>query len=416
MSLPEHGVPKEQLLAELTALKVDDARWQDGRTFGLVYDGGPSVHAVAAAASDLFLHENALNTRAVPSLGRLQREVVAAVADLLGGSEAAGFVTSGGTESILMAVKGARERFRAERGVARAEILLGDSAHAAFHKAAHTFGLDVRVVPVRPDGRADADGFAAAVTDRTALVVASAPSYPHGVVDPVADLAAVAAAAGANCHVDACMGGFVLPFMELDGEHVPPWDFRVPGVTSISVDVHKLGYSPKGASVILWRDRELRRWQTYVFEDWAGGFYASPNMQGTRSGAPMAAAWAVMHHLGIDGYRRLTRRTIDATRRITTGVRAIDGLDLVAEPDAHLLAVRTADGWEDRLDVFAVGDALAARGWYLDRQHRPDSLHLTVSAGNAPVVDEFLTDLAEAVASSLGRRVDDRSTSYATLD
>jgi len=217
-------------------------------------------------------------------------------------------------------------------------------------------------------------------------------------------------------HVDACMGGFVLPFMERLGETVPPWDFRVDGVTTISLAVHKLGYAPKGASIILHRTKALRRHQTYRFDDWLGGFYASPNMQGTRSGLPMATAWAVMHRLGIDGYERLTRIAIDTARTIRAGVRAIEGLTIVGEPTAHLHAITVADGWHDRLDIFAVGDALADRGWYLDRQHRPDSLHATVSNGNAPVADRFLTDLADAVAATLGRRTDDRSTSYSTVD
>jgi sphinganine-1-phosphate aldolase len=416
MALPRHGRNPDDLLAELAAMQADDVRWRDGRTFGLVYDGGPTVHAVAEAAAAQYLHENALNTIAVPSLARIQREVVDAMADLLHGDSAAGFMTSGGTESIMVAVLGARERCRAERGVERGELLLADSAHAAFHKAAHVLGLDPVVVPVGPDGRADVAATAAAVTERTVLVVASAPGYPHGVIDPVPELAAVAAAAGANCHVDACMGGFVLPFLELDGEEVRPWDLRVPGVTSISLDVHKLGYAPKGASVVLWRDKALRRWQTFSFDDWLGGFYASPNLQGSRSGAPMAAAWAVVQHLGVDGYVALTRRTIDTTRRMIAAVRAVDGLDVIGEPDAHLFAIRTAPGWEDRMDVFAVGDAMAARGWYHDRLHRPDALHLTVSAGNAPVVDAWVDDLAEAAATVHGTRASDRSTTYATLE
>lgn len=416
MSLPERGRPHDEILQHLDNLRADDAGWRDGRTFGLVYDGGPEVHAIAEAASSMYLHENALNTLAVPSLGEIQRDVVGSMAELLHGDTASGFMTSGGTESILMAVKSARERAREERGIERGEIVLADSAHAAFHKGAHYFGLDKVVVPVRSDYRCDADAMADAITDRTVLVVGSAPQYPQGVIDPIEDLAAIAAEADANMHVDACMGGFVLPFMERLGEDLPLWDFRVPGVTSISLDVHKLGYAPKGASIILHRDKALRRYQTYTFDDWLGGFYASPSMQGTRSGLPMATAWAVMQRLGLDGYEHLTRITIDTARKIRAGVRAIDGLTIVGEPQAQILAITIDDGWHDRLDIFAVGDALGTRGWYLDRQHRPDSLHGTVSNGNAPVADQFLTDLAGAVAETLGERTHDRSTSYSTVD
>ncbi|MEM8708245.1 MAG: aminotransferase class V-fold PLP-dependent enzyme, partial [Actinomycetota bacterium] len=353
MTLPDSGLSHDEVIERLQSMRGDDARWQDGRTFGLVYDGGPEVHAIAEAAAAMYLHENALNTLAIPSLGQIQREVVGTMAGLLHGEDAAGFMTSGGTESILMAVKTARERARAERGLDGGEIVLADTAHAAFHKAAHYFGLDVVIVPCGDDYRCDVDATAGAITDRTVLVVGSAPQYPHGVIDPIEDLARIGAEADANVHVDACMGGFVLPFMERLGEDLPLWDFRVPGVTTISLDVHKLGYAPKGASIILHRDKVSRRFQTYTFDAWRGGFYASPSMQGTRSGAPMAAAWAVMHRLGLDGYERLTRTTIDTARKIQAGVRAIDGITLVGEPEAQLLAIRVDDGWEDRLDIFA---------------------------------------------------------------
>jgi sphinganine-1-phosphate aldolase len=416
MALPEHGMTKDDVVAALTEKRAHDARWQDGRTFGMVYDGGPEVHAVAEAVAQMYLHENALNTFAFPSLGQVQSEVCNALAELFHGETAAGFMTSGGTESILMAVKSARERGRAERDVAAPEMVVADSAHAAFHKAGHYFGVKVHKVPVRDDWRADVDAMAACVNENTVLVAGSAPQYPQGVIDPIPELAALAADVGASFHTDACMGGFVLPFMELNGEDVAPWDFRVPGVTTISADVHKLGYAPKGASVILHRDKQLRRYQTFVFDDWLGGFYASPAMQGSRPGLPMATAWAVMHHLGIDGYRRLTDVAVTTARKMAAGVDAIDALRVLGEPEAHIVTFAAALGWEDRIDVFALDDALKAKGWHLDRQSRPDSLHATVSAGNAPVIDAFLTDLRTAVDAVAGTRTDDRSTNYATLE
>src|SRR5438270_2113274 len=412
MALPEHGMQDDEILAALQHKRPRAGRWQGGRTFGLVFDGGPDVRHIAETVATMFLHENALNTAAFPSLAEIQSEVVAACAHLFhGGPETAGFMTSGGTESILMAVKAARERARHERGITAPEMVVAESAHAAFHKAAHDFGLAVHTVPVRADFRADVDAMAARVNERTALVVGSAPQYPQGVIDPIPALADLAAAIGASMHVDACMGGFVLPFMERNGEQVPPWDFRVPGVTTLSADVHKLGYAPKGASVILHRTKELRRYQTFVFDGWLGGMYASPNMQGTRAGLPMATAWAVMHKLGIEGYCGLTATAIDAARRITAGVRHVPGIRVLGEPEAHLLAI-AGDG----TDVFAVGDAMRRRGWYLDRQGPPDSLHLTVSAGNAPVVEEFLRDLQASVAEVGVLQTGDRTTNYATLE
>ena len=417
MALPDRGMTKDEVLAELAAKRADDVRWQDGRTFGMVYDAGPEAHEVVEAVAQQFLHDNALNTMAFPSLGRIQSEVVGATAALLHAPEgAAGFMTSGGTESILMACKAARERGRAERGIERPSMVIAESAHAAFHKAGHYFGIEVRKLPVRGDYRADVDAMADAVDDTTILVVGSAPQYPQGVIDPIPDLAAVAADAGANFHTDACMGGFVLPFMEMLGHELTPWDFRVPGVTTISADVHKLGYAPKGASVILHRTKESRRYQTFVFDGWLGGFYASPNMQGTRAAAPMATAWAIMHHLGIEGYKRLTATTIEAAQRFVAGVRAIEGITVLGEPEAHLVAVAADASLDDPVDIFAVGDALQQRGWFHDRQGPPDSLHSTVSAGNAPVIEEYLTDLAACVAEARGIRLDDRSTNYATLE
>jgi sphinganine-1-phosphate aldolase len=405
---------KDEILGALDAKRGRDVRWQDGRAFGMVFDGGESVHEVAEAVAARFLHDNALNTQAFPSLAEIQSEVVAATISLLHGpADAAGFMTSGGTESILCAVKAARERGKAERGITAPEMVLADSAHAAFHKAAHYFGVAARKVPVGPDYRADVGAMAAAVNANTVLVVGSAPQYPQGVIDPIPELAALAADAGANFHTDACMGGFVLPFMEMLGEEVAPWDFRVDGVTSISADIHKLGYAPKGASVVAYRTKELRRYQTFVFDDWLGGRYGSSGVLGSRSALPMATAWAVMHHLGIEGYKRLTRETIDATRRMIEGVRATEGLTVLGEPDAHIVAIAAASGWEDRVDAFALGDALAARGWFHDRQTPPDSLHATISAGTASRIDEYLVDLAAAMTEVRGQRAADRSTNYA---
>jgi sphinganine-1-phosphate aldolase len=415
-SLPQRGRPVDDVISELSDKRADDVRWRDGRTFGMVYDGGPSVHEAAERAAQLYLHENALNTNAFPSLRAIQSEVVDWTAGLLHGDGAAGFLTSGGTESILCGVLAARERAAAERGVTSPEIVLAESAHAAFHKAAHLFGMTVRRAPVRPDWTADVDAMAELVGPNTVLVVGSAPQYPQGVVDDIPAIAALAGSVDANCHVDGCMGGFVLPFAEMLGRPVPPWDFRVDGVTTISADVHKLGYAPKGVSVILHRTKESRRYQTFVFDDWLGGFYASPNLQGSRSGMPMACAWAVMQHLGIDGYVELTRRTLENADRLRAGIAGIDGVQVLGDGAFHLIALAADQGFAPEIDVFALGDVLAERGWFHDRQGPPDSLHSTVSNTNRDVVDDYLADLAECVAAVVGTRTDDRATDYATLE
>jgi sphinganine-1-phosphate aldolase len=415
--LNDRGRPVDDVIADLRGKRAGDVRWSDGRTFGMVYDGGESVHEVAERAARLYLHENALNTRAFPSLGEIQREVVGWTAGLLhGDDEVAGFLTSGGTESILCAVLAARERAAAERGVTEPEIVLAESAHAAFHKAAHNFGLVVRKAPVRDDWTADVEAMAELVGPNTVLVVGSAPQYPQGVQDDIPAIAALAATVDANCHVDACMGGFVLPFAERLGRQVLPWDFRVEGVTTISADIHKLGYAPKGVSVILHRTKTSRRYQTFVFDGWLGGFYASPNMQGTRSGLPMACAWAVMAHLGVDGYVELTRRTLENADRMRAGIAALDGVRVLGDGAFHLVAMAADRAGGADVDVFALGDALLARGWYHDRQTPPDSLHSTVSNTNAGVVDEYLRDLAACLDEVRDARAEDRKTAYATLE
>jgi len=416
-SLHQHGRPVDDVIADLTAKRVNDVKWADGRTFGMVYDGGPSVHEVAEQAARLYLHENALNTKAFPSLGQIQSEVVGWTAGLLHGDEAvAGFLTSGGTESILCGVLAARERGRVERGITAPEMVVAESAHAAFHKAAHTFGLTLHKTPVKDDWTADVEAMAALCNENTVLVVGSAPQYPQGVQDDIPAIAALASSVGANCHVDACMGGFVLPFAEMLGREVAPWDFRVDGVTTISADIHKLGYAPKGVSVILHRDKQSRAYQTFVFDGWLGGFYASPNMQGTRSGLPMACAWAVMSHLGVEGYVDLTRQTLHNADTFRAGVAVIDGIQVLGDGRFHLVAVAADPTFEPGIDMFALGDALLAKGWFHDRQTPPDSLHSTISNTNTGVIDDYLADLAECVAAVVGTRTDDRSTNYATLE
>lgn len=411
------GRSTEAVLDDLRAKRGNDARWREGRTFGLVFNGGHSVHEVAEAAAVMYLHDNALNPYAFPSLMSIEHEVVDWTARLLHGPDsAAGFLTSGGTESIQCAVLAARDRGRAERGIRNGEIVVAESAHAAFHKSAHMFDMPIHTVPVRADYTADTDAMSSFVNANTVLVVGSAPQYPQGVVDDIAAIAALAAEVGANCHVDACMGGFVLPFAEMLGRPVPRWDFRVDGVHSISADIHKLGYAPKGVSVILYRTKELRFHQIFLFDKWLGGLYASPNLQGTRSGAPMAAAWAVMQHLGIDGYVELARTTLDNADRMRAGVAATEGLRVLGDPTFHLLSITSDLDSPSPIDVFALGDALSSRGWLHDRQNPPDSLHCTVSNTNVGVIDDFLTDLAECVDEVRGTTTADRSTRYSAAE
>lgn len=412
MVLPAAGVPADEIFSRLDQLQRDDVKWRDGRAFTLVYNAGPDVVAIAEEAHRRFGAENALNTDAFPSLRRIQADVVDIVGSWLeAGPDGAGFMTSGGTESILMAVKASRERGRTERNISRPNVVLPASAHAAFEKGCYYFGLESRRVPVRADWRADVDAMAAAIDDDTVLVVGSAPQYPQGVVDPIPEIAALAAARDINCHVDACMGGVTLTYLARLGRAdlrgpVTPWNFAVDGVTSMSVDLHKYGYTAKGASVVMYRNKHLRRHQTFVTDNWLGGTYGSSGVMGTKSGGPMAAAWAVMNHLGDEGYLRLTAAARRACLELAAAVDSIDGLSVLAPPDTTLFAVSATqhDTIPDidvpDIDVFAVADGLWRRGWYVDRQGPPSSLHFTVNAIHDGKIPEVVADL-RAVASDV---------------
>lgn len=393
--LPSRGTPRAELLARMRDLKSADADWQTGRTWALVYHADDATAALLKEAYNFFFAENALNPLAFPSLRQFENEVIAMTADLLGGgAETVGSMTSGGTESVLMAVKAARQKARAERSAITApEMVLPVSAHPAFEKAAHYFDVKAVRTPLGPDLRADVAAAAAALTPNTILMVGSAPCFPYGVIDPIAELAALAAARGIPFHVDACLGGLLLPFVRRLGYPVPDFDFRVPGVTSISADLHKYGYAAKGASTILYRNKELRRHQFFVYADWPGGLYASPTMTGTRPGGAIAAAWAVMNYLGAEGYLNLARTVMATTTKLIDGIAAIPGLKVMGRPDMSVVAFTS-----DTLDVFALGDAMQARGWFLDRQQMPPALHLMVTPPHAAIADDFLHDLAATAA------------------
>jgi sphinganine-1-phosphate aldolase len=396
ITLPRKGMPAESVLSTMKTLRERDVNWRQGKTWSLVYHAGDEVTELLKEAYALFFSENALNPMAFPSLKQFEAEVVAMTVNLLGGGdETAGNMTSGGTESLLMVVKTARDWARATKPTITApEMILPATAHPAFSKASHYFSVKTVRIPIQADFRADVAATQAAITPNTVLIVGSAPSYPQGVVDPIPELARIARDNGILCHVDACVGGFMLPFVRRLGYPVPDFDLSVPGVTSISVDLHKYAYAAKGASVILYQNKELRRHQFFVSTDWSGGIYASPTMAGTRPGGPIAAAWAVMNHLGEEGYLAITDMVMKTVTKLREGVDAIPGVEILGNPAMSILALGS-----DCYNVYEIGDELSQRGWYLDRQQFPPSLHLTVTHTHAEAADQFLADLERAVAS-----------------
>jgi len=395
LTFPKTGTPAEQVLAHMRQLCEHDANWREARVWSLVYDAGDEITEFLKQAYTMFFSENGLNPIAFPSLKTFEAEVVVMAASLLGGDElTVGNMTSGGTESLLLAVKTARDWARATRpSITAPEMILPLTAHPAFEKAAHYFGVKPVHTPVDGGFRADVAAVRAALTPNTILIVGSAPSYPQGVVDPVGELAQIAHESGILCHVDACVGGFMLPFVRKLGYPAPDFDLSVPGVTSLSADLHKYAYTAKGASLILYRDAALRRYQFFVYSGWPGGIYASPTLAGTRPGGPIAAAWAMLNHLGEEGYLKITDTVMKTVLKLRSGIAATPGLKVLGEPAMSILAIG-ADG----LNVYEVGDELSQRGWYLDRQQLPPSLHLTVTHAHAAVADRFLADLAQAAA------------------
>lgn len=397
-TFPSTSLSVDEVLSSMRARRDRDADWRGGRTFSLVYHpDDPELDRLHEEVASEYLHENALNPFAFPSLTEMEGEVIEWGSGLMNGP-GHGRLTSGGTESIFLAVQTMRDHAREDRGIAEPTLLTAETAHPAFAKACKYLDVEQIRIPVLDDGRADVDAMVSAIDERTGMLVGSSPCYPYGVIDDIPPLASAAKEAGVLCHVDACLGGFLLPFWERIGEAVPPWDFRVDGVTSMSADIHKYGWTFKGASLVLYRDKALLAKQFFLYDDWPGGLYGSATTAGTRAASPIAAAWATIRHLGEPGYTALAEKLRDTVTAFRDGVAGIDGLALTHEPDMSLFefAADPALG-DDAPDIGAIGDVMDDRGWHLDRQQ--GGLHLMLWPFHANVADQFLSDLRDAVES-----------------
>jgi sphinganine-1-phosphate aldolase len=392
--IPADGIAREEVLREMETMRDrEEAKWSDGYASGSVYHGDPEHIDFLSRVYAISSQANPLHADLWPSTVKYEAEIVAMTANMLGGVEGVcGTVTSGGTESILLAMKVYRDRAY-KRGIEHPEMIVPSTAHAAFDKAAHYFRIEKVTVPVGPDGRADVKATEAAITRNTAVIVGSAPCFPNGLIDPIEALAALADARDLGFHTDGCLGGFVLPWAEKLGYPVPPFDFRVPGVTSMSADTHKYGYAAKGTSVVLYRDSDLRHYQYYKTASWAGGLYFSPTFAGSRPGALSAACWAALVTMGERGYLEATRRILEAATRVKEGIAKIDGLAVIGDPLWNVAF--TADD----VDVYRVLDVLGHHGWSLNGLQDPASIHLCVTLRHTQpgVVERFLADLAAAV-------------------
>ncbi|XP_052205010.1 sphingosine-1-phosphate lyase isoform X2 [Diospyros lotus] len=363
-------------LEKMNEEKRNDVAWQ-GKCSGTVYIAGGESEghfSLINQACSMFSHTNPLHLDVFQSVVRFEAEVVAMTAALLGGKEKAsggqicGNMTSGGTESILLAVKSSRDFMKAKKGITRPEMIIPESAHSAYDKAAQYFNIKLWRIPVNKEFVADITAIKRRINKNTILIVGSAPGFPHGIIDPIVELGELAFTCGICFHVDLCLGGFVLPFARELGYPIPPFDFSVTGVTSISVDVHKYGLAPKGTSVVLYRDHKIRKHQFVAVTEWSGGLYVSPTIAGSRPGALIAGAWAAMMSLGFEGYLSNTREIMEVSKRIQKGIKEIPELFVIGRPDMTIVAFGS-----DLLDIFEVNDIMSSKGWHLNALQRPNS-------------------------------------------
>ena len=400
--LPEKGTAWDELAERMRELGNDDVDWRSGRAAVYVFHAGEDVLQVAKEAYALYQSENGLGPAAFPSLAGMEADVIDIGLSLLRAAEdedgtgACGNMTSGGSESIFMAVKACRDQAAAAgRETRGGAIIVPRSAHPAFDKAAHYLGMRVVRVPVGADLRADSSAMAAAIEDDALMIVGSAPCFPYGLIDPIDELSELALERELWLHVDACVGGYFSPFARMNGAPLPDFDFSLPGVASISADLHKYGYTAKGASTIFHRSAAQREFQTFEFADWPAGGMKTPTAAGTRPGGAIAAAWAVLHYLGIDGYREKARIVVETRERIERGIGELAGLHVIGKPQLGLLAFGS-----DEVDIFAVWGKLKKRGWFSGVVTEPRGIHLMLSPAHAAVADLYLEDLAAAVASA----------------
>lgn len=395
MQMPEKGRSWPEVKADLVERGGSDAKWRDGKTAVYVFNAGEDIAQVQKEAYAAYMSENGLGPLAFPSLAQMEKEVVSMALGLLHGpAGSTGSMTSGGTDSITMAIKTARDYARSTgRATERANIVLPQSAHLAFDKAAHLMDIEVRRIPLKTDGsfEADPDVMGEACDADTVMMVGSAPNFPHGIIDPITALGRVAEDKGVWLHVDACVGGYIAPFARMNGAPVPDFDFDVPAVQSMSADLHKFGYAAKGASTVLFRTEELYAYMPFDLACWSGAPMKTPTLAGTRPGGAISAAWAVMNYLGIEGYRRLQGTVCETRQRIEDGVKAL-GFEVLGNPVLSLVAFRHPDH-----HAFAIYGEIYRRGWFTSVTKEPPSLHLMLSPKHAEVVDEYLADLADAV-------------------
>lgn len=399
-TLPADGVPRDQVLQQMeTMAQAERERWSAGKSSGAVYQGADDHIEFLNKVYALQSQSNPLHLDIWPSGSKFEAEIVAMTANMLGAGEVddeiVGTVTSGGTESILLAMRSYRDRAATRDGITEPNIVTTTTSHVAFDKAAQYFKIELRRIPVGEDGLADVPAMEAAIDENTVALVASAPGFPYGLIDPLEELSTIALKHNIGLHTDACLGGFVLPWAEKLGHPVPGFDFRLPGVTSMSCDTHKYGYAAKGTSVVLYRDNELRHSQYFTATEWPGGIYASPTFAGSRPGGLSAACWASLVTIGEDGYMRATEAILETAKKIKDGVNAMDELAVLGDP----LFCVGFNSTTDEVNIFRVIDELSDRGWSLNGLHHPPGMHISTTLRHTQpgVAEQLLSDLRDSV-------------------
>ena len=395
--MPQSGIGEQEILSQLDAFKSEDPEYKNGKLWSLVYYINEAHQQLLKESYFKYSSENGLNPTAFKSLKKMENEIISATASILSGTDdVCGVVTSGGTESCLLAVKTYRDLAKEKRRIRKPEMIIPETAHVAWYKASEYFGVKIRQVPLDNKLVPDLNKLSKLINRNTIMILGSAPEYPHGTIDPIEAIGDIAQKHNIPLHVDACVGGFILPFMEMNGEDIPKWDYRVPGVTSISADIHKYGYAAKGASTITYRNLDYLRYQMFVQPNWSGGVFASPALLGTRPGGAYAGAWAALQYFGIDGYKELAVETLQAVNKLKDGIRSIPELKIMGNPQGPLFAYQSCDA---EVNIFAVGDQMDSKGWKVNKNQTPDGLHVMVTAQHLKVVNEYLADLKEAIST-----------------
>ncbi len=398
--IPEKGQDHAAILAELAQLKSTDLAWKQGRAWSMVYYADEAHQQLIEEAYCVCFSENYLNPFAFGSLKNMEQEVIRMAIDLLNGKEeATGVMTSGGTESIFLAVYTYRERARQlYPHIRKPEMVIAITTHPAFEKAGYLLNIKVRKAPVDDQLRVIPGEMAKLINRNTIFMAASAPSYPHGVLDPISQLSVIAQNSNLPFHVDGCIGGFMLPWVEKLGYPLEIFDFRLPGVTSMSADVHKFGYGAKGASVLLYQSMDYLKYQFFIATEWPGGIYASPTFMGSRPGGSIAAAWAALRGLGQEGYLAIAEELMNGVKKIEQGLTELPEIQILGDPCMNIIAFNTK---KNHPDIFVIADQLEKKGWMIDRQQFPNCIHLTVMKNNIPVINTYLSDLKGAILHAI---------------